>query len=65
MLTLEVRFIRLPLRRVLALRPRHCRSLKLRYSPERTRSRNEKGNLSYLAIIQYCARLYGCKQNYH
>src|SRR6266481_6201826 len=57
LLTLEVRFICL-------LRAAYSRSdrafavaLGCAHSRNAQRSRNEKGNLSYLAIIQYCARL--------
>jgi hypothetical protein len=43
-------------RLILAQSPFFCPSLRLRSFPECSQSGNEKGNLSYLAIIKQCAR---------
>src|SRR6266481_6228686 len=63
--TLEVRFICLLRAAYSRSRASFAVALGCAHSRNTQQSRNEKGNLSYLALIQYCARLHGCKQNYH
>src|SRR5205807_7034099 len=63
--TLEVRFICLPRAAYSRSRVSFAVGLGCAHSRNAQQSENEKGNLSYLAIIQYCARLHRCKRNYH